>query len=655
MSNIIGIVITLLVFAGFLYLVFTSNKSKVSTDKNDLIVDDDDVVSLETIIQDVKEIFAKRLRVNIWDENLRRDELEKRKRDLAKLRFSLNNASCGDAKARQDLKNRIMVILTSREYGYCLDRGSQINKIVPFNDLRQLTMRQKHEIIMHLYRKKYATGGLEHFIEDFNLCQKKEGADGREYYKVTKEQIDDAMKVIFSGRSSLGDDVALSNTDELEIVTQLIYSSYQGFGAIDSMYYMAIDEIDCGVSGIPVGGFDIAVSNKNGKEIRHSYQSIWIVYHGNNISLDYLSFASEQEFVRVCDNIYRCNAPETLSQTKGCIVSTMPDGSRIAVTRPPVAENWAFFLRKFTAGSAAPIPARLVSDENNYVPLNIIRWCLKAEQNMIVTGQAGTGKTTFLKAIMRYIDTTLNIRVVELAFELSLRFIYPDLNILTAQATESCSTTEIMNWDKKANAAMTILGEIAMADQAAQYIETCQVNSRLGLATHHAGTTDELMEALGGNLTQLGLYKDKNDAVRAVAKAVKINCHLAITNTGHRHIAFIDEIVPSGKEAFPSETEDYADASEQDKFFADGRKYFKDMTNPRTYTVNRLCHWSDEGGVPHFVIDNPPSQRFLDEVAQKLPESLQKEFHEDMAMMLKAYKKPNGKKEEAWISKVISA
>ena len=489
MSNFIGIIVTLVVVVGGLYLAYTRKKDKTSTDNNDLVIDDDSIMSLESLTKDVKDIFAKRLRVNIWDENLSSVELEQKKKDLGKLRYSLNNASSGDAHARQDLKNRIMTILTSREYGYCLDRGNEIDKIVPFNKPHQLNMRHMHEIIMHLYRKKYGVGGLEHFIDDFNLCQKKEGADGRDYYKITKEQIEDAIKVIFSGRSSLGEDVALSSTDKLEILTQLIYSSYQGFGAIDSMYYMAIDEIDCGVSGIPIGGFDIAVSNKNGKEIKYSYQSIWIVYHGNNISLDYLSFRDEQEFVRVCDNIYRCNAPETLSQTKGCIVSTMPDGSRIAVTRPPVAENWAFFLRKFSAGSAAPLPSKLIRDENNFVPMNIIRWCLKAEQNMVVTGQAGTGKTTFLKAIMRYIDTTLNIRVVELAFELSLRFIYPDLNILTAQATETCSTTEIMNWDKKANAAMTILGEIAMADQAAQYIETCQVNSRLGLATHQAHKT----------------------------------------------------------------------------------------------------------------------------------------------------------------------
>ncbi len=646
-----NILLTILVLAGGAFGAwFLLTRKNVSDDDDDVDFDDaGNVFSLDNITAQIKEMLSSQLRVNLQEENLSIRELDKRKRAKQKLESALGAAPGGDAHARNEIKNQIKSILSSKRAGLGLSEN-QLNDLVHFDDIHRLSsdttteMRHVHEILLYMYAREYGADGFGKMIDEFNLVRGVKGSDGREYYKITKDMLIDVLSKVASGKSSLTNN-RLSYKDKLEIVTQIIYSKYLGFGAIDSIYFQAVDEIDCGISGIPIGGFNIAIAKQGNTEVHYGYQSIWIVYHGNNINLDYLGFKDENEFERVCGNVYRYNATKVLSQAEGIVVSTMPDGSRIAVTRPPAAESWAFFLRKFSASTKPPRLANLIRAKNPWIPLALIKWCIRAEQSMVVTGQTGTGKSTILKGIMRYIDPRLNIRILEMTLELSIRYMYPDLNVLTMQQTGTLSTDAESDFLKKANVAVTIMGEIAEPQQAVQFVKTCQVNSRFGLATHHANTAENLVDALAGNFTELGLYKDKNDAVSMVARTVNIDCHLAF-NGGERHIDGVTEIIPYDSVDFPSQEMD--DASAEEKYYADGLKYFHDSINPKKFITRKMCRWSDVGDdgddrihghfelSPEFAKEGF-SKRFKESVKNKLKESEQKEFAHDEEMLLKAW------------------
>ena len=76
-------------------------------------------------------------------------------------------------------------------------------------------------------------------------------------------------------------------------------------------------------------------------------ESVWVFYRGVSLHLAFLSFGTMQELKRVCQNIYKYNHPGQLSEASGYKVNEMKDGSRVVVVRPPFAESWAFFVRKF--------------------------------------------------------------------------------------------------------------------------------------------------------------------------------------------------------------------------------------------------------------------------------------------------------------------
>ena len=643
-----NILLTIIVLgAGATLAWYLLTRKKADTESGDFDYEDaEDAHTLDNITRQIKERLSAQLRVNLQEENLSLRQLESRKRDKQKLETALGAAPSGELRARKEIKGRIRMILNNKEIGYGFNEHD-LNRLVPFNDARRLSCREIHEILLYLYNKAYGADGLSKMFDEFNLVRGVEGSDGRKYYKITKRMITDVLEQVAKGKSSLTD-YKLSYNDKLEIITQLIYSRYLGFGAIDSLYFMAVDEIDCGISGIPIGGFNIAVAKQAGTEIRYGYESIWIVYHGDNVHLEYLAFDNENEFERVASNVYRYNATKVLSQAEGMIVSTMPDGSRIAVTRPPAAESWAFFLRKFSASTKPPRLANLIRARNPWIPLALLKWCIRAEQSMVVTGQTGTGKSTILKGIMRFIDPRLNIRILEMTLELSIRYMYPDLNVLTMQQTGTNTTDTESDFLKKANVAVTIMGEIAEPPQAVQFVKTCQVNSRFGLATHHANTAENLVDALAGNFTELGLYKDKNDAVSMVARTVNIDCHLAF-NGGERHIDGITEIIPYDNVDFPSQSPEFADKSLEDKYHADSLKYFRDSINPKKFITRNMCRWSDIGDTGsyrihgHFELspefaEKGFSDRFKECVKTKLKESEQQAFAKDEEMILKAWR-----------------
>lgn len=228
---------------------------------------------------------------------------------------------------------------------------------------------------------------------------------------------------------------------------------------------MNIDGVSGGVSGLPesfmyqVGQLGDFIKQTNERTIPKAYDSVWIFYHGKSIRLACLSFGSFAELRRVCQNIYKYNNPGQLSDTNGYKINEMKDGSRVVVLRPSMSESWAFFVRKFDTPNA--VLENLVRQPGREPVIELLKFLVKGARVTALTGEQGCGKTTMLLAMIKYIYTTLNIRVQETAFELHLRKVYPDRNILTLRETETVSGQEGLDVQKKTDGAVNILGEVA--------------------------------------------------------------------------------------------------------------------------------------------------------------------------------------------------
>ena len=94
----------------------------------------------------------------------------------------------------------------------------------------------------------------------------------------------------------------------------------------------------------------------------------------------------------------------------------------------------------------------LITDEGAELPISLIKYLVKGCMITAITGQQGSGKTTLLMAMVRHIYSTMTLRVQETAFELHLRKLYPERNILTFCETDSISGQEGLDIQKKTDA-----------------------------------------------------------------------------------------------------------------------------------------------------------------------------------------------------------
>lgn len=606
--NSFAIVIILLAASVFLILMVKGNKNNHNTYEVD-----EDKYNLEVLIDFVKNKFNDILKTNLYEMNLSKDEFDKRMKNRTQLRKALKTCSYGDLNAKNYIKSFIRDILVNL-YGI---NEININKVIDFDSMRSLSVQDKFEILLHHYKKMFHYHGLERLLIDNQLDGQKE-LEGSLAYIITPEEIEE----IYSQRVRK----LTTFEDKLAVIVQRIYQSYKGYGVVDEIRDMKIDGVSGGVSGIPPTFHeeaDASIGLDIVRALPFSYDSVWIFFKGKTIHLSFLSFGSENELVRVCKNIYRYNNPGQLSENNGYKVNEMKDGSRVVVARPPFSESWVFFVRKFDSITKAKTED-LIVDENNQLPIEFMKWLIKGCRVTAITGSQGTGKTTLLMSIVKYINSSFTLRIQEMSFELQLRKIYPFRNIVTFRETPTISGQEGLNLQKKTDGTVNILGEVAEAGVSSWMIQMAQVASLFTLFTHHAKTTENLIFSIRNNLLQTGVFSNEKVAEQQVVEVINFDIHLNKSITGHRYIERITEIIPLTQYGdYPQEYKTKNSYEEKTDAFMDTMKeFFTRMTDRKTFETRDVIRF--EKG--KYVIASPMTAKSEGEMKRHLTEEEIREF-----------------------------
>lgn len=462
----------------------------------------------------------------------------------------------------------------------------EADKVISFHRPGFLTAKDKFDILMYDYDKRYNSNGLETLIEEEGWhILKEQDKEEKPMYKVTAEDVDKAYA---------NHPVALTYEDKLWIIAQRIYEQYKGFGVIDKIKDMGIDGLSGGVSGRVdmQDGLELNLI-KPGDYVPRNFDSIWIFYKGTSIHFSFLSFGNERELKRICQNIYRYNKAGQLSEDVGYKVNDMRDGSRVVVVRPPFSESWAFFIRKFHLSSIEL--KDLFQDTGSQKLIQLLTYLMKGERITAITGSQGSGKTTLLMSLIAHIDPTLTLRVQEMAFELHLRKRYPYRNILTFRETDTVSGQAGLDLQKKTDGSVNILGEVATDEISVLMLQTAQVASQFTLFTHHAKTLKDLVLSLRNSLLKCDVFRDEAIAEEQVVRVLDFEIHLNRDVHGHRYIERISEIEPLAvSEGF---SRDYADkikmGEKVDAFMNTMVDYFERQSFRKFYRERVICRYEN--------------------------------------------------------------
>ncbi|MGP1403807.1 MAG: ATPase, T2SS/T4P/T4SS family [Catonella sp.] len=461
----------------------------------------------DKLLDAIKNDFTQLLRVNLnigpflMKEKLIR--IERRE----ELREALRTCGSGNEASKIFVKNYIW--------------GLIINKYKITEENIDLYLKEdaeyKFKIMLVKSIDKYGKSGLERLIDKhFATIVKTQG----------KRTIDEKMlDRAFMGFSHSN----VSFPEKIEVLCQKIYENYKGNGIIDSLLPLVID----GISG--------GVSSDNGSFY------VWLMYKGNSISLSFLKFRGETEIKRICRNLCKSYGIGQLSERRGYIVAELADGSRASISRPPFCESWSFFIRKFRMENILEMED-IITGEGSENIIKLLKYLVIGERLIAVTGEQGSGKTTLLASMVRFIPDWLNIRVAEMSFELHLRQRLPGRNIVSFKETEGVGIQEGLDFTKKTDGNVTILGEVATMQAVLFLVQIAQNASAFTLFTHHAKDTTALIHYIRNSLLMQGNFRNEKVALMQAVNSVRINIHVRKNAFGERYIEKISEIIPCDNE-----------------------------------------------------------------------------------------------------------
>ncbi len=594
---------------------FITNKQKQEVEEQ--IQVDDATYTLSAMTEFVKKRLDEITKINLYDIGLSEEELKRRKNKKYELKKALKGCTYGDVNDKKYIKELIYDMLYN-EYG--VDEIN-VSKAIPFDVPSLLTAQDKFDIILYMYKSEFGYEALSEIIKKYKLDELKYVAgESKPSYVITPEEISDIYEK---------ENFALTFQDKLSIVVQRIYQHYKGYSSIDEIRDMNIDGISGGVSGLPES-FLSQVAQTDGDylgqivehKVPRACDSIWIMFRGKSIRLAFLSFGTEAELKRVCQNIYKFNNPGQLSDTNGYKINEMKDGSRIVVVRPSMSETWAFFVRKFDVKRATL--EQIVKFPGKDETIDLLKYLVKGARIISLTGEQGCGKTTMLMAMIENIYETMNLRITETAFELHLRKIYPTRNILSMRETETISGQACLDVQKKTDGSVNIIGEVATDPVASWMIQSAQVASKFTLFTHHAKTFPDLVTALRNSMLRAGVFKDERTAEEQVVQVLNFDIHLVKDFRGRRYIERITECIPV--EERNEYTFDYrkekTTEKKIEKFMDNATMFFTKTTNRELYQYRNILEYHDGT----YVLTNPISEENIKAMLNNMDDTDAEEF-----------------------------
>ena len=613
----INILLILAVIIMTAFIILKSIQKKQNAEVEEKIDVDEKTYTLEKMTAFVKRRLDEITKVNLYDIGLSEEELKRRKNKKYELKKALKGCTYGDVNDKKYVKTLIYDLLL-QEYGVT---EINISKAIPFDIPSLLTAQDKFDVLIYTYEKEFGYEALTQLIKKYDLATLKYiQGETKPCYVITKEEISDIYDK---------EQIQLTFKDKLNVVTQRIYQHYKGYSSIDEIRDMNIDGVSGGVSGLPESFLSQVAQTESDylnqvleNRVPRACDSIWIMFQGKSIRLEFLSFGTESELKRVCQNIYKYNNPGQLSDSNGYKINEMKDGSRVVVVRPSMSETWAFFVRKFDVKRATL--EQIIKVPGKEDAINLLKYLVKGARIISLTGEQGCGKTTMLMAMIENIYETMNLRITETAFELHLRKIYPSRNILSMRETETVSGQDCLDVQKKTDGSVNIIGEVATDPVASWMIQSAQVASKFTLFTHHAKTFPDLVTALRNSMLRAGVFKDEKTAEEQVIQVLNFDIHLVKDFRGRRYIERVTECIPienKNNYTFDHRNEKTLEGK-FDKFLDNVTNYFTKITDRETYKYVNIMEFVDDG----YVITNKISEKNLREMRNNMDESDQEEF-----------------------------
>jgi pilus assembly protein CpaF len=255
-------------------------------------------------------------------------------------------------------------------------------------------------------------------------------------------------------------------------------------------------------------------------------------------------FQDDRHLLQVIDRIVSA-VGRRIDDSSPMVDARLPDGSRVnAIIKPLAIDGPHLSIRKFKRDALAG--EDLLRYESLTEPmLELLRGCVKARLNVLISGGTGAGKTTLLNILSSFIPPTDRIVTIEDSAELQLR--QPHVVRLETRPANIEGTGEVAQRLLLINALRMRPDRIIMGEcrggEAVDMLQAMNTGHDGSLTTIHSNSPRDALSRLETMIAMASLDLPERAMRQQIASAVNIVIQVSRLGDGSRKVMQISEIV----------------------------------------------------------------------------------------------------------------
>lgn len=267
------------------------------------------------------------------------------------------------------------------------------------------------------------------------------------------------------------------------------------------------------------------------------------VERNGQLSLTDTKFTNEDALRRVIERIVT-RIGRRIDESSPLVDARLPDGSRVNAIIPPLAVNGASLtIRKFSR-EALTVEKLIGFGSLSPEMAELLKACVLAKMNIIVSGGTGTGKTTMLNVLSSFIPASDRIVTIEDAVELQLQqdhVVRLESRPANIEGKGEVSIRDLVRNSLRMRPDRIVVGEVR-GGESLDMLQAMNTGHDGSISTVHANSPRDAVARLETLVLMAGMDLPLRAIREQIASAVNLIVHISRLRDGSRRVTHVTEV-----------------------------------------------------------------------------------------------------------------